>query len=149
MLLIGLAHYIGVGTFRIGVGQGLDIRGGGQGGTKFPARIWRRKDVDATLWRRIGVISTSCAHKIFNKSVPNNYISRLNIWYYRNSRIELGTFVLFSCFTLKLKEKVGGLLGGPKGILAPLSQITWGPGPPAPPPTPCSYVYALDKNGIP
>ena len=38
--------------------------------------------------------------------------------------------MIFSCFTLKLKEKVGGLLGGeggPKGILPP-SQIIGGGG---------------------
>ena len=47
--------------------------------------------------------------------------------------------MIFSCFTYKLKEKAGGLLGGPKGMLAPL-QNYWGGGglaPPGPPlPTP-------------
>ena len=59
--------------------------------------------------------------------------------------------MIFSCFTLKLKEKVDGLLcvcvcvwggggaeeAGAKGMLAPPSQIIGGPGPPGPPlPTP-------------
>ena len=57
---------IGVGRFRIlGGGQGLEYWGGG-----------------GTRWGQIpsiDVISTSCAHKVFNKSVPNNYISHLKI----------------------------------------------------------------------
>ena len=40
--------------------------------------------------------------------------------------------MIFSCFTKKLKEKVGGILGGPKGMLGPPSQIikggVWGGG---------------------
>ena len=32
-----------------------------------------------------------------------------------NHHLKLGTFVIFSCFTSKLKEKVGGLLGGGGG----------------------------------
>ena len=39
--------------------------------------------------------------------------------------------MIFSCFTWKLKEKVGGLLGGAKGMLAPLSNY-WGAAPPPP-----------------
>ena len=37
----------------------------------------------------------SCAHKAFNKSVPNNYISHLKIWYYRKfmDRIERNIFL--------------------------------------------------------
>ena len=44
--------------------------------------------------RRNDVASTSCAHKDFNKSVPNNYISHLKIWYYRQfkDRIERNRF---------------------------------------------------------
>ena len=38
------------------------------------------------------------------------------IYYYFT--LQLGTFVIFSCFTQKLKENVGELLGGPKGMLA-------------------------------
>ena len=57
------------------------------------------------------------------------------IYYYFT--LQLGTFVIFSCFTSKLKEKVGGLLGGPKGMLAPPSQIIGGGAwPPLAPPLP-------------
>ena len=46
--------------------------------------------------------------------------------------------MIFSCFTSKLKEKVGGLLGGgAKGMLAPLSNY-WGAWPP-----PSSYAYDI------
>ena len=47
--------------------------------------------------------------------------------------LQLGTLVVFSCFTLK--KKVGGLLGGggAKGMLAPLSNY-WGGGGLAPRP---------------
>ena len=48
-----------------------------------------------------------------------------------NSRIELRGIVL--------PVQVGGLLGGPKGLLAPLSNY-WGGGRPGPP---SSYAYAL------
>ena len=41
--------------------------------------------------------------------------------------------MIFSCFTQKLKEKVGGLLEGPKGMLAPPPKLLGGPGPPWPP----------------
>ena len=50
---------------------------------------------------------------------------------------------VFSCFTKKLKEKVGGILGGgeggAKGMLAPLSNY-WGGGGLSPCP-PSSYAY--------
>ena len=56
--------------------------------------------------------------------------------------------MIFSCFTQKLKENVGGLLGGggggATGMLDP-SQIIGGPGPPAPP-TPSSYAYDLEME---
>ena len=51
--------------------------------------------------------------------MPNNYISHLD------------TFMIFSCFAQKLKEKVGGLLegvGGGKGYVCPSSQIIGGGG---------------------
>ena len=37
-----------------------------------------------------------------------------------------------------MKEKAGGLLGGPKGMLAPPPKLLGGPGPPGPP---SSYAY--------
>ena len=45
--------------------------------------------------------------------------------------------MILSCFTLKLKEKVGGLLGGPKDMLAPPLKLLGGPGPPS------SYAYGI------
>ena len=44
---------------------------------KFDDRLYRRLMI--CFGDRIDVILTSCAHKIFNKSVPNNYISHLKI----------------------------------------------------------------------
>ena len=41
--------------------------------------------------------------------------------------------MIFPRFTKKLKEKAGGLLGGPKGMLAPPPKLLGGPGPPWPP----------------
>ena len=39
------------------------------------------------------------------------------------------------------KKKVGGLLGGAKGYIGPLSNYWGGPGPCPPPPPPSSYAY--------
>ena len=48
--------------------------------------------------------------------------------------------MIFSCFTQKLKENVGELLGGGggggKGYVAPLPKLLVGPGPLTPPPLP-------------
>ena len=42
--------------------------------------------------------------------------------------LQLGSFVFFSCFTQKVKEKVGGLLGRAKGHVAhPRSNYWWRP----------------------
>ena len=53
--------------------------------------------------------------------VPSNQIKITFIIYFT---LQLGAFVILSCFTQKLKEKVGGLLGGggggAKGMLPPL-----------------------------
>ena len=102
--------------------------------------------------------------------MPNNYISHLKICYYRKFKdridrnslastfksnknyiyyyftLQLGTFVMFPCFTSKLKEKVGGLLGGgAKGYVAPPPplKLLGGPPPLAPPlPTPmCRALF--------
>ena len=56
---------IGVGRFRILEGRGLEYRGGGLEGPNSQ--------------QGIDFISSACAHKVFNKSVPNNYISHLKI----------------------------------------------------------------------
>ena len=61
-------HCIGVGRFRILGGHGLEYWGR-QGGPNSQ----QTHDVV------IAVISTSCAHKVFNKSVSNNYISHPKI----------------------------------------------------------------------
>ena len=71
-MLSELCHYIGVGRFRILGGPRFTILGGGPNSQQA-------HDVVTTLMRRNDVISTSCAHKIFNKSVPDNYISHLQI----------------------------------------------------------------------
>ena len=56
--------------------------------------------------------------------VPSNQIKS---FIYYHFTLQLGTFVNFSCFTQKLKEKVGGLLGGgANGMLPPSSQIIVG-----------------------
>ena len=63
-----LVMFIGVGRSRILRGQGLEYWGVG-GGAREGEKSQQAHDV----------ISTSCAHKVFNKSMPNNYISRLKI----------------------------------------------------------------------
>ena len=65
-----LINLIGVGRFRMFWGGG----GGGGGANSQQAH-----DVVMTSLRRNDVTSTSCAHKVFNNSVPNNYISHLKI----------------------------------------------------------------------
>ena len=51
-----------------------------------------------------------------------------------NSRIELRGIVV--------PVQVGGLLGGPKGMLAPPLKLLGGPGPPGPP---SSYAYGQQQ----
>ena len=67
-------YFIGVGRFRILGGKGLEY-GGCKGGPNSQQAL----DVITTSMRRIDVMSTSCAHCVFNKSVPNNYISHVKI----------------------------------------------------------------------
>ena len=93
-------------------GQGLEYWGGGGArGAKFP----EAHDVVMTSMRRNDVASTS-----FRRHVPNRFlinqcqiITFLILKYdiIENSRIELRGIVL--------PVQVGGLLGGPKGMLAP------------------------------
>ena len=52
--------------------------------------------------KRNVVASTSYAHKVFNKSVPNNYISHLKSDIIENSRIEFRGIVL-KYLQIKLK----------------------------------------------
>ena len=99
---------------------------GGPRGAKFP----EAHDVVMTSMRRNDVASTS-----FRRHVPNRFlinqcqiITFLILKYdiIENSRIELRGIVL--------PVQVGGLLGGPKGMLAPLSNYWGGAWPPLPPP---------------
>ena len=94
-----------------------------------------------TSMRRNDVASTS-----FRRHVPNRFLINqcqiitfliLNYDIIENSRIELRGIVL--------PVQVGGLLGGPKGMLAPLSNYWGGLAPPLPPspPPPSSYAYAI------
>ena len=66
--------YIGVGRFRILGGGG----GGGGGGARF--RILGGPG-GPNSQQAHDVVMTSCAQKVFNKSVPNNCISHLKSFY--------------------------------------------------------------------
>ena len=85
--------------------------------------------------RRNDVASTSFRRRVPTRFLINQcqIITFLILKYdiIENSRIELRGIVL--------PVQVGGLLGGPKGMLPPppLSQIIGGPGPPS------SYAYDL------
>ena len=92
-------------------------------------------DVVTTSMRRNDVASTS-----FRRRVPTRFLMNqcqiitlhtfliLEYDIIENSRLELKGIVL--------PVQVGGLLGGPKGMLAPLSNYlgAWPPPPPPPPP---------------
>ena len=112
---------IGVGRFRILGGQGLEYWGG-QGGPNSQ----QAHDVVMTSMRRNDVASMS-----FRRHVPNRFlinqcqiITFLILKYdiIENSRTELRGIVL--------PVQVDALLGGPKGMLAPPSQIIGGGLPP-------------------
>ena len=76
-------RFIGVGRFRIlGGGKWARLRILG-GGAQGQPNSQQEHDVVTTSMRRNDVASMSCAQKVFNKSVPNNYISHLKIRYYR------------------------------------------------------------------
>ena len=99
---------------------------GGQGGPNSQ----QAHDVVMTSMRRNDVASTS-----FRRHVPNRFlinqcqiITFLILKYdiIENSRIELRGIVL--------PVQVGGLLGGPKGMLAPISNYWGGAAPPPWPP---------------
>ena len=131
-----LVQDIGVGRLRVlggGGGQSLEFWGG-QGGPNSQMA----HDLVTTSMRH-NVASTS-----FRRRVPIRFffinqcqiITFLILKYYiiENSRIELRGIVL--------PVQVGGVLGGPKGMLAPLSNY-WGGGlaPLAPPlPTPMQEI---------
>ena len=120
----GSSLSIGVGRFTILGGQGLEYWGG-QGGPNSQ----QAHDVVMTSMRRNDVASTS-----FRRHVPNRFlINQCQIitflilkYVIENSRIKLRGIVL--------PVQVGGLLGGPKGMLAPPPLKLLGGPPPAPPP---------------
>ena len=119
---------IGVGRFRILGGPRFRIFGG--------PNSQQAHDVVTTSMRGNNVTSTS-----FRRPVPARFlinqcqiITFLILKYdIENSRIELRGIVL--------PVQVGGLLGGPKGMLAPpLKLLGGGPGPPS--------SYAYDKQNV-
>ena len=100
-----------------------------------------------TSMRRNDVASTSFRRRVPIRFLINQcqIITFLILKYdiIENSRIELRGIVL--------PVQVGGLLGGgPKGMLAPLSNYWGGPAPPPPPlPTPMRRLYAsLFKSNV-
>ena len=147
---------IGVGRFRIFGGQGLEYWG--------PNSKQAHGVVATSYWRQrlcIDVISTSCAHLVFNKQYQIITFLILKSDIIENSRIELRGIVLpvssnqikvsfivilpfnlvhwnFFLFHIEIEGKcvwiiLGG--GGGKGYVGPLSNY-WGPATPPPPPPP-------------
>ena len=123
-----MKHFsIGVGWFRmLGGGQGLEYWGG-QGGPNSQ----QAHDVVTTSMRRNDVASTSFRRRVPIRFLINQcqVITFLTLKYdiIENSRIELRGIVL--------PVQMGGLLGGPKGMLAPPPplKLLGGPGPAWPP----------------
>ena len=119
---------IGVGRFRILGGPRFRILGGPRGGPNSQ----QAHDVLMTSMRRNVVASTSFRRHVSNRFLINQcqIITFLILKYdiIENSRIELRGIVL--------PVQVGGLLGGPKGMLAPPSQIIGGGLAPLAPPLP-------------
>ena len=125
-------------------GQGLEYWGAKGGPNSQQAH-----DVVMTSMRRNDVASTS-----FRRHVPKRFLINqcqiitfliLKCDIIENSRIELRGIVL--------PVQVDALLGGPKGMLAPLSNYWGGLAPPCPPPppppplpTPMSIYFRLSGN---
>ena len=126
-------HFIGVGRFRILGDQGLEFLGG-QGGPNSQ----QAHDVVTTSMRRNDVASTSFRRRVPIRFLINQcqIITFLILIYdnIENSRIELRGIVL--------PVQMGGLLRGPKGMLAPPLSNYWGGAWPPPGP-PSSYAYAF------
>ena len=72
---------------------------------------------------------------------PSNQIKVTVIIYF--CTLQLGTFVIFSCFTQKLKENVGGFMGGCKGYVASPLKLFGG----LPPWPPLSTPMQLSVTG--
>ena len=120
------ASYIGVGRFRILGGAKVLNFGGAKGGGPNSQQA---HDVVTTSMRRNDVASTSFRRRVPIRFLINQcqIITFLILIYdnIENSRIELRGIVL--------PVQMGGLLGGPKGMLAPPLKLLGGPGPPWPP----------------
>ena len=111
--------HIGVGRFRILRGPRFRILGGGGGANSQQAH-----DVATTSMRRNDVASTSFRRRVPIRFLINQcqIITFLILKYdiIENSRIELRGIVL--------PVQMGGLLGGPKGMLAPPLKLLGGGG---------------------
>ena len=71
--MLSSRYIIGVGRLRI-------LGGGGGEGARFRVLgVGWQGGGGANSLQAHEVVKTSCAHKVFNKSVPNNYISHLKI----------------------------------------------------------------------
>ena len=109
--------------------------GGGQGGGPNSQQA---HDVVTTSMRRNDVASTSFGRRVPTRFLINQcqIITFLILKYeiIENSRIELRGIVL--------PVQVGGLLGGPKGMLAPPLKLLGGAWPPPGPAS--SYAYVTD-----
>ena len=129
ILVYPLCKYTGVGRFRILGGQRFRILGGAKGGPNSK----QAHDVVTTSMRRNDVASTSFRRRVPIRFLINQcqIITFLILIYdnIENSRIELRGIVL--------PVQMGGLLGGPKGMLAPPPLKLLGGGlAPLPPPPP-------------
>ena len=95
-----------------------------------------------TSMRRTDVASTSFRRRVPSRFLINQcqIITFLILKYdiIENSRIELRGIVL--------PVQVGGLLGGPKGMLPPPLKLLGGAWPPCPPPSSYAYEYAYTAN---
>ena len=110
----------------------------------------RRNDVASTSFRRhvpnrflinqcqiiaFLILKASTKFRIERNSFASTFKSNKS-YIYNYITLQLGTIVIFSCFTQKLKEMWVDYWGGPKGMLAPLSNYWGWPAPPPPLPTP-------------
>ena len=122
---------IGVGRFRILGGPRFRILGG--------PNSQQAHDVVTTSMRRNDVASMSFRRRVPIRFLINQcQIITFLIFIYdniENSRIELRGIVL--------PVQMGGLLGGPKGMLVPPLKLLGGAWPPPGPPS--SYAYAVLK----
>ena len=157
------SYIIGVGRFRILGGPRFRIWGGGRRGRG--ANSQQAHDVVTTSVRRDDVASTSFRRRVPTRFLINQcqIITFLILKYdiIENSRIELRgivlpvpsnqikvTFIIISPFNLvlcnfflfhiEIEGNGGWIIGGPKGMLAPLSNYWGRPGPPGPH---SSYAY--------